>query len=112
MRRFAKRLALFVHVLLALAIAASAWAAAKEAPKVVQLIATGGTIAMKIDPVKKAPVPAITGEDLLATVPGIAKVCEMQVLNISNVPSGYMNPERWVELQKAEIGRASCRERV
>lgn len=101
MRRFAKRLVLFVHVLLALAITASAWAAAKEAPKVVQLIATGGTIAMKIDPVKKAPVPAITGEDLLATVPGIAKVCEMQVQNISNVPSGYMNPERWVELQKA-----------
>ena len=36
---------------------------------VVALIATGGTIAMKIDPVKKAPVPAISGEDLLATVP-------------------------------------------
>ena len=27
---------------------------------VVKLIATGGTIAMKIDPVSKAPVPAIT----------------------------------------------------
>ena len=36
---------------------------------VVKLIATGGTIAMKIDPVKKAPVPAISGEDLIATVP-------------------------------------------
>jgi L-asparaginase/Glu-tRNA(Gln) amidotransferase subunit D len=38
---------------------------------VVRLIATGGTIAMKIDPVKKAPVPAISGEDLIATVPEI-----------------------------------------
>lgn len=37
------------------------------------LIATGGTIAMKIDPVKQAPVPAISGEDLLATVPEVAK---------------------------------------
>jgi L-asparaginase len=36
------------------------------------LIATGGTIAMKIDPVKHAPVPAISGEDLLATVPEVA----------------------------------------
>ena len=36
------------------------------------LIATGGTIAMKIDPVKQAPVPAISGEDLLATVPEVA----------------------------------------
>jgi L-asparaginase/Glu-tRNA(Gln) amidotransferase subunit D len=38
---------------------------------VVSLIATGGTIAMKIDPVKNAPVPAISGEDLVATVPEI-----------------------------------------
>jgi L-asparaginase len=77
-------------------------AAAKEKPlPVVQLIATGGTIAMKIDPVKNAPVPAISGEDLLATVPEMGKVATIQVLNISNVPSGYMDPPRWVELQKA-----------
>lgn len=44
---------------------------AQEKPTV-QFIATGGTIAMKIDPVKKAPVPAISGDDLLATVPGVA----------------------------------------
>ena len=68
---------------------------------VVKLIATGGTIAMKIDPVKKAPVPAITGEDLISTVPEIAQVAKMEVQNISNVPSGYMDPPRWIELQKA-----------
>src|SRR3974377_11525 len=67
------------------------------------LIATGGTIAMKIDPVKKAPVPAISGEDLIATVPEIAKVAKIEVLNLSNVPSDYMDPPRWVELQKAVI---------
>jgi len=70
---------------------------------VVKLIATGGTIAMKIDPVKKAPVPAISGEDLIATVPEIAKIAQMEVLNISNVPSGYMDPDRWVALQKAVV---------
>ena len=87
---------------LAVLTAVPAFAAAKEKPlPVVQLIATGGTIAMKIDPVKKAPVPAITGEDLLATVPEMAKVATIQVQNISNVPSGYMDPPRWVELQKA-----------
>ena len=37
------------------------------------LIAAGGTIAMKIDPVKNAPVPALSGEDLVATVPELAK---------------------------------------
>ena len=70
---------------------------------VVKLIATGGTIAMKIDPVKKAPVPAITGEDLISTVPEIAQVAKMEVQNVSNVPSGYMDPPRWIELQKAVV---------
>ncbi|RJQ81892.1 MAG: asparaginase [Desulfobacteraceae bacterium] len=68
---------------------------------IVKLIATGGTIAMKIDPVKKAPVPAISGEDLLATVPEISKYAQVEVQNLSNVPSDYMDPERWVALQKA-----------
>ena len=68
---------------------------------VVMLIATGGTIAMKIDPVKKAPVPAVSGEDLIATVPEIAEVAKIEVQNLSNVPSDYMDPERWIGLQKA-----------
>ncbi len=58
----------------------------------VRLIATGGTIAMKIDPEKKAPVPAISGEDLVATVPEISKVARVEVENLSNVPSAYMDP--------------------
>ena len=74
--------------------------AAQPAQPVVALIATGGTIAMKIDPVKKAPVPAISGEDLLATVPDVAKYAKVEVNNVSNVPSDYMDPPRWVQLTK------------
>ena len=73
---------------------------AQPAQPVVALIATGGTIAMKIDPVKKAPVPAISGEDLLATVPDVAKYAKVEVNNVSNVPSDYMDPARWVQLTK------------
>ncbi len=76
-------------------------AAAPSNLPVVRLIATGGTIAMKIDPVKKAPVPAISGEDLVATVPEIEKVARIEVQNLSNVPSDYMDPDRWVQLQRA-----------
>jgi L-asparaginase len=64
------------------------------------LIATGGTIAMKIDPVKQAPVPAISGEDLLATVPDVSKYARVEVKNVWNVPSDYMDPPRWVALTK------------
>jgi L-asparaginase len=56
---------------------------------------------MKIDPVKKAPVQAISGEDLLATVPDISKYATVEVENLSNVPSDYMDAERWVGLQKS-----------
>ena len=70
---------------------------------VIQMIATGGTIAMKIDPVKKAPVPAISGEDLVSTVPEIAKIARIEVKNLANVPSDYMDPGLWVKLQKAVV---------
>ena len=56
---------------------------------------------MKIDPVKKAPVPAISGEDLLATVPDISKYATVEVENLANVPSDYMDAELWVKLQKS-----------
>ncbi len=75
------------------------------------LIATGGTIAMKIDPVKQAPVPAISGEDLLATVPDVAKHARVEVKNVSNVPSDYMDPPRWIALTK-EVAAALERPEV
>jgi L-asparaginase len=96
---------------LLLAIFLIATAAVAATQPVVVLIATGGTIAMKIDPVKKAPVPAISGEDLLATVPEVAKYAKMEVNNISNVPSAYMDPPRWVALSK-EVNRALARPEV
>ena len=56
---------------------------------------------MKIDPVKHAPVPAISGEDLLATVPDVAKYARIEVSNFSNIPSDYMDPAHWVALTRA-----------
>ncbi|GAC1347094.1 MAG: asparaginase [Myxococcales bacterium] len=91
---------------LAAFVAAAAANADQPAPAapvlpVVKLIATGGTIAMKIDPVKRAPVPAISGEDLVATVPEIAKVARVEVENLANVPSDYMDPALWSRLTQA-----------
>jgi len=60
-------------------------------PKVV-FLTTGGTIAMKFDPVKGT-VPAVSGEDLVAAVPGLDDVCEVDVREFANVPSPHMTPE-------------------
>ena len=62
------------------------------------MIATGGTIAMKIDPVKNAPVPALSGDDLVAGLPELAKVATIRVESPFNIPSSYMDPEHWVAL--------------
>lgn len=74
-------------------------AADREMP-VCQMIATGGTIASKIDPVIKAPVPALTGEDLIAAVPELAKVADIRLNSPFNIPSGYMDPQRWVAIHE------------
>ena len=66
---------------------------------------------MKIDPVKQAPVPAISGEDPLATVPDVAKHARVEVKNVSNVPSDYMDPPRWIALTK-EVAAALQRPEV
>ena len=86
-------------------------AAASPAGPVVVFIATGGTIAMKIDPATRAPVPAISGEDLLATVPDASKYATIEVKNVSNVPSVYMDPVRWAALTR-EVATALARSDV
>ena len=85
--------------------------AVAQTKPVVVFIATGGTIAMKIDPVKHAPVPAISGEDLLATVPEVSKYATVEVKNVSNVPSDYMDPVRWTALTR-EVNTALARPEV
>jgi L-asparaginase len=85
--------------------------AVAQTKPVVVFIATGGTIAMKIDPVKHAPVPAISGEDLLATVPEVSKYATVEVKNVSNVPSDYMDPARWTALTR-EVNTALARPEV
>src|SRR6476646_10995553 len=97
MTRLPRLLALFA--LLALIASPSISGAQNNLP-VCPLIATGGTIAMKIDPIKQAPVPAISGEDLIATVPEVSKYARVEVKNVSNVPSDYMDPPRWIQLTR------------
>src|SRR5215471_3669044 len=103
-----------IHLRLAAPVIACLFAsfiAAAETKPVVVFIATGGTIAMKIDPVKHAPVPAISGEDLLSTVPEVSRYATVEVKNVSNVPSDYMDPVRWIALTR-EVRAALARPEV
>jgi L-asparaginase len=109
-RTFLKKVGLVGAAALLMAVAPSPSSAQNSLP-VCPLIATGGTIASKIDPVKKAPVPALSGEDLVATVPDVSKYARVEVNNVSNVPSDYMDPQRWIQLTD-QVNRALARPEV
>lgn len=78
---------------------AAAPAMAQDRPTVA-VVATGGTIAMKLDPTTHAPVPALSGEDLTAAVPKLKEIANIRVVEFSNIPSDYMGPDRWPGLTK------------
>lgn len=62
------------------------------------VITTGGTIAMKKDPETGGLVPAVSGEDLAAAVPGLSDWADVSVVEFSNVPSGWMSAEKMFDL--------------
>ncbi len=69
-----------------------------QALPIVVVFATGGTIASKHNPAKGGSVPALSGEDLVASVPAIRKLAQVQSEQISNVGSSDMTPEIWLRL--------------
>lgn len=60
--------------------------------KKVVVITTGGTIAMKYDPIAGGAVPAVTGEELVKAVPPLGDICPLEVVEFSNIPSPHMTP--------------------
>ncbi len=74
-------------------------ASAADLPRC-EMIATGGTIAMKFDPAQQAIVPALSGEELLASVPELARLARIRVRNLFNIPSEQMDPQRWIAIQR------------
>lgn len=89
-----------IHILIlmtCMSLVVSAPARADSHLPLCHMVATGGTIAMKLDPVSNAPVPALSGDDLIASVPGLDQVARIEVESPFNIPSTYMTPEHWVE---------------
>ena len=66
--------------------------------KTIVVITTGGTIAMKYDPDVNGLVPAVSGDDLVKAVPPLKKIANIEVVEYSNVPSGYITPKMMLEI--------------
>lgn len=62
--------------------------------KKILMIGTGGTIASKITP--NGLDPQLTSEEILAFIPGISAICEVDTLQICNIDSTNIAPDIWV----------------
>ncbi|HEX2191382.1 MAG TPA: asparaginase [Longimicrobiaceae bacterium] len=69
------------------------------------LLATGGTISMRVDPERGGAVPRLSGEELLRMVPGIDRVARVVVREFGRYPGPHMTIERMWAL-RCEILRA------
>lgn len=64
----------------------------------VHLVATGGTIAMRLDSDRGGAKPAVSGAGLVAAVPELAQVVRLSVEEFSNIPSEHVMPGDWLRL--------------
>lgn len=66
----------------------------------VLFVFTGGTIAMKFDPVTGGAVPAMSGEEILAYDPDMRRLCEPVVIDFGRYPGPHMTPQRAWDLSE------------
>jgi L-asparaginase len=68
-------------------------------PRVV-VLATGGTIASTYDEEIGALRAALTGDEIVSSVPGLRDIAEVTVEQVANVNSNNMTPAIWLELSR------------
>lgn len=68
----------------------------------VHVMFTGGTISMKIDPETSAAVPALSGRDIVAQVPGLRRAARLTLEDYAQLPGPHVTP-RWMWSLKQRI---------
>lgn len=66
---------------------------------------------MEIHPGSGAPVPALSGSELVGRVPAIQTLASVDVLNLFNIPSDHMGPQNWIALKRA-VSEALARDDI
>ncbi|MCL4847602.1 MAG: asparaginase [Acidobacteria bacterium] len=64
------------------------------------IVFTGGTIAMQVDPATGAAVPALSGHEVLARVPGVDRLADVEVDDFGRLPGPHMTPEQMWRLAR------------
>ena len=66
----------------------------------VAVVFTGGTISMRFDPAAGGPVPALSGAEILAQVPGLEAFATVSAVDFARLPGPHMTPGRMLELAR------------
>jgi L-asparaginase len=66
----------------------------------VGILFTGGTISMKIDPATGGAVPALGAAEILALVPGLGDIAEVEIEDFSRLPGPHVTPEQMWRLAR------------
>lgn len=62
------------------------------------VVFTGGTIAMKLDPISHAAIPALNSDEIISSITNINKYVDLEVINFSNLPSPHIDPDIMMEI--------------
>jgi len=62
---------------------------------------TGGTISMRIDPATGGAIPMLSGEEIIAQVPGLGDLADYDLINFDRLPGPHWTPQRMLELAEA-----------
>lgn len=73
------------------------------------MVFTGGTIAMMADAKKGGIVPALKGRDIIRQVPGLSRLCSIELHDFGQFPGPHMTPRLMMDLSKLVRG---CLERA
>lgn len=66
----------------------------------IAILFTGGTISMRVDARTGSAVPALSGLDILAHVPQLAEVAEVELEDVSRLPGPHVTPEHMWRLAR------------
>jgi len=64
----------------------------------IAMIFTGGTISMRVDPLTGGAIPALSGAEILALVPGIEAIADYDLTDFARWPGPHVTPPRMLDL--------------
>ncbi len=66
--------------------------------KKILIIFTGGTMAMRVDPILHAAIPSLNSEEIISMINNIEEIVDVESINFGNLPSPHILPSHMMEI--------------